>query len=181
VDALLNSRGVTFEKPTRQGIRPIAICEAWLCLAAIVCIRLLRDAGSFAPLQLGVGINGGADNISHAINNVLRSNPANTVVSSYDWVEAFNTIPRPDLFAAVASRHPSMVPFANLMYGAHTTVRFFSDHESGTVAIASVRGVHQGDPLCPSSLHRCSNTPLRPLLMRTLPCTQLLTPMTHTS
>jgi hypothetical protein len=53
VDALLSSRGVAFEKPNRRGIRPIAICEPWLRLAAIVCIRLLPDAGpSLAPLRL---------------------------------------------------------------------------------------------------------------------------------
>jgi hypothetical protein len=55
VDAVLNSRGVAFEKPNRRGVRPIAIWEAWLRLAAIVCIRLLPDAGpSLAPLQLEV-------------------------------------------------------------------------------------------------------------------------------
>jgi hypothetical protein len=40
VDALLNSTGVAFDEPCRRGIQPIAIYEAWLRLAAIVCIRL---------------------------------------------------------------------------------------------------------------------------------------------
>jgi hypothetical protein len=116
LDSLLDSRGVAFEKPNRRGVRPIAICEAWLRLAVIVCIRLLPDAGpSLAPLQLGVGTPGGAENIGHAINAALRPDPDSTVVLSHDWANAFNTIHRADLFAAVASRHPSLVPFTNLL------------------------------------------------------------------
>jgi hypothetical protein len=116
VDALLNSRGVAFEKPNRLGGRPIAICEAWLRLAAIFCIRLLTDAGpSLAPLQLGVGAPGGAENIGHAINAALRSDPDSTVVLSHDWANAFITIHLADLFAAVASWHPSLAPFTYLL------------------------------------------------------------------
>jgi hypothetical protein len=42
-------------------------------------------------------------------------------------------------------------------------------------------GFANGTPLGPSSSHWCFNTTLRPSQLRTLPCTQLLTPMTHTS
>jgi hypothetical protein len=35
------------------------------------------------------------------------------------------------------------------MYGAHSTVRFFSDNDSGTVNVVSARRVRQGDPLVP--------------------------------
>jgi hypothetical protein len=148
VDALLNSTGVAFEKSNRRGIRPIAICEAWLRLAAIVCIKLLPEAGpSLAPLQLRVSIRVKAKNIRHVTNAVLLSEPADTVVVSHDWEHSFNTIHWADLFAAVASRHP--YPFTNLMYGAHSTVNVFCGTETGTVDIVSSRGVRQGNPLGP--------------------------------
>jgi hypothetical protein len=181
VDALLNSRGVAFEKPNRRGVRPIAICEAWLRLAAIVCIRLLPDAKpSLAPLQLGVGTPGGAENIGHAINAALRSDPGSTVALSHDWANAFNTIHRADVFATVTSRHHSLVPFTNLLYGAHSTVRFFSGNDSGTVDVVSAPGYAKETPSGPSSSHWCFNDRLRPLLLHTLRYIPSPTLMTHT-
>jgi hypothetical protein len=45
VDAVFKSRGVALEMPNIRGVQPTAICEPWLRLAAIVCIRLLPDTG----------------------------------------------------------------------------------------------------------------------------------------
>jgi hypothetical protein len=72
-------------QPNRRGIRPIAMSEAWLHLAAIVCIKLLPDAGlSLIRCRLGVGIQGAAENSGHAINAALHSDPNSTVVLSHD-------------------------------------------------------------------------------------------------
>jgi hypothetical protein len=150
VNALLTSRGLAFEKLNRRGVRPIAICEAWLRLAAIVCIRLLPVTGpSLAPLQLGVGTPGGAENIGHTINAALRSDPDSTVVFSHDWANAFNTMQRANLFAIVASWHPALVLITKLLYEAHSAVRFFSDIDSGSVDKNSARGGRQENPLGP--------------------------------
>jgi hypothetical protein len=139
------------------------------------------DAGpSRDPLQLQVGIQREADNIGHAINAAFRSDPTSTVVLSHFWANAFNTIHRADLFAAVASRHPSLVRCAYFISCAQSTVRFFSDKESGTVDIASAHGGCQGDPFGPLLLALVPHLPFM-LLLRTLQCTQLITPMTHTS
>jgi hypothetical protein len=131
-------------------------------------------------LQLGVGIQGRAENIGHAINAALRSNPADTVVLSHDWANALNTIHRSDLFAAVTSRHPSLVPFANLMYGARTTVRFFSATATDTVDIVSARGVRQGDPLGPLLFALVLQRPLEAVAAAHPSVHPSLTPMTRT-
>ena len=47
----------------------------------------------------------------------------------------------------VAATYPSLLPFVNLVYGAHTTVRFFAHHPSGPIDVTSASGVRQGDPL----------------------------------
>jgi hypothetical protein len=175
VDALLNSREVAFEKPNRRGVRPIAIWEAWLRLAAIVCIRLLPHAGSsLAPLQLGVGTPGGAENIGHAINAALCSDPDSTVVLSHDWANAFNTIHQADLLPAVACRHPPLVPSTTPCtalippcISSLTTIQAPS-----TLSLPA--GCAKGTPSGPSSSHWCFNALLRPLLQHTLPNTPLL-------
>jgi hypothetical protein len=95
VDTCLNSREGASETLHRRGIRPIAIREARLRLAAIVCITLLPDAGpSRSPLQLGVGTQGGVKSTGHAINTALRSDPAIDVLLSHEWARAMNTIQR---------------------------------------------------------------------------------------
>ena len=109
VPALDNCKGVDKNGP--NAVRPIAITEAWLRPGAIACLRkdpdidtALADAG-----QLGVGIPGGADNIGHAINAALATDPSNTLVNtlviSFDWANAFNTF----LFEEVLANYPQSV------------------------------------------------------------------------
>ena len=150
VPALVNCKGVAFDKNGPSAVRPIAIAEAWLRLGAIVCLRKEPDIGTDLAEagQLGVGIPGGADNIGHAINAALATDPSNTLVVSFDWANAFNTPSRRTaLFAEVAATYPSLLPFVNLRYGAHTTVRFFAHHPSGPIDVTSASGVRQGGPL----------------------------------
>ena len=147
VPALVNCKGVDKNGP--NAVRPIAITETWLRPGAIACLRKdpdidtdLADAG-----QLGVGIPRGADNIEHAINAALATDPSHTLVISFDWANVFNTPIRTVLFEKVAANYPSLLPFVNLVYGAHTTVRFFAHQPSGPIDITSASGVRQGGPL----------------------------------
>ena len=78
-------------------------------------------------------------NIGHAINAALATDPSNTLVVSFDWANAFNTPSRTALFAEVAATYPGLLPFVNLVYGAH--------HPSGPIDVTSASGVRQGDPL----------------------------------
>ena len=130
---LVNCKGVAFEKNRSNAVRPIAIAESWLRLGAIVCLRKHPDIGNdLADAgQLGFSIPGGADNIGHTINAALATDPSNTLVISFDWANAFNTPNRTVLFEEVAANCPSLLPFVNLVYGAHTAVRFFAHHPSG--------------------------------------------------
>ena len=116
---------------------------AWLRPGAIVCLRKEPDIGTDLDDagQLGIGIAGGAGNIAHAINAALATDPSNTLVISFDSANAFNTPSRAVLFEEVAANCPRLLPFANLVYGAHTTVRFFAHHASDPIDITSANGV----------------------------------------
>ena len=86
VPALVNCKGVAFNKNGPSAVRPIAIAEAWLRLGAIVCLRTEPEIGTDLAEagQVGVGIPGGADNIGHAINAARATDPSNTLVVSFD-------------------------------------------------------------------------------------------------
>jgi hypothetical protein len=67
IPELLGSDGLLLTKPT-GGVRPIAIGEAWLRLAALCAVHECSELGpSLAPLQLGVGIPGGAEGVGQAL------------------------------------------------------------------------------------------------------------------
>ena len=93
-------------------------------LGGIVALKKTFETGSdlCADGQLGVGIPGGVDiNIGHVIKAALASDPSKTVVLSFDWAAAFNTTAKL-LFEELAESYPSLAPFSNLRYGAHTTL-----------------------------------------------------------
>jgi hypothetical protein len=75
VPELLDSDGLPLRKPV-GGIRPSAIGEAWLSLAALCAVYECNDLGpSLPPLHLGVGISGGAEGDGHALRSALHSHP----------------------------------------------------------------------------------------------------------
>ena len=86
VPALVNCKGVAFDKNGPNAVRPITIAEAWLGLGATVCLRKEPEIGTdLADVgQPGFGIPRCADNIVHAINAALANEPSNTLVISFD-------------------------------------------------------------------------------------------------
>ena len=73
-DLLLASRLIALEKP-HGGVRPIAIGEAFLRVASICALSTVQTAADLlAPLQVGVGIPGGAH--SDQISSTLTWSPS---------------------------------------------------------------------------------------------------------
>ena len=145
---ILESALVGLQKPT-GGVRPIAIGEAWYRLAMLCA---LADAGalvgrSLAPLQVGVGSRGGVDAVAHAVSTALAVDPLN-VVLSVDMANAFNTVNREAVFAAVQDRMPRLLPVVQWAYGAPSALHIVGAPED-TEPVLSQCGVRQGDPLGP--------------------------------
>ena len=144
---LLDSDGLPLLKPN-GGIRPIAIGETWLRLACLCAVHKLCDLGpSFAPLQNGVGVPGGAECIAHMVRTALDRDPEALLVS-LDLQNAFNSVSWQAIFNAVAERAPSLMPFLKWVYGgaSHIFVRGAPDDAEPMLCTS---GVQQGDPLGP--------------------------------
>jgi Reverse transcriptase (RNA-dependent DNA polymerase) len=170
---MVTFKGVVFAKPHNNGIRPVPMAETLLWLTAKVGLTLLPDTGT---ALVGVGIQGGAENIGHAINAALGLDPDNTAILSRDWSNTFNSISHEQLFKVVDERYPALLPFITLMYGAHSVVQFFPDHPSGPVSILSSSGVRQGDPLGPFLFGIVMLPPLGKLHSLTRKCNCAISP-----
>lgn len=150
---LLGSVMVGLQKTTdgvpNGGVRPIAIGEAWYRLAMLCA---LTDCGgvvgaSLAPMQVGVGTRGGVDAVAHAIAAVLHDHPL-SVACALDCSNAFNTVRRDAVFAAVQARVPQLLSVVQWAYGEATPLHVVGA-APGTQPIMSRCGVRQGDPLGP--------------------------------
>ena len=121
-DCLKNSRMVLLQKAT-GGLRPIAVGEAWLrLLGRLVASKTSSNFGDASrPLQVGVGVKGGAENIIHSINLVrevavaqAEQDPLDASINcvlTVDFANAFNTIRRLPIFRALEEGCPSLTPF----------------------------------------------------------------------
>lgn len=128
------------------GVRPIAIGEVWYRLA-IICALVQRghEVGvALGHLQTGVGTKGGVDAVAHAVVTALESDEQN-VALSIDCENAFNTLDRDAMFAAVKEYMPELLPVVQWAYGAATPLHVVGA-PPGTEPIWSSRGVRQGDP-----------------------------------
>lgn len=130
-------------------VRPIAIGEVWYRLAMICAlVQKGHEIGrSLGPLQVGVGTKGGVDAVAHAVVTALESDRHN-VALSVDCENAFNTLDRSAMFAAVKARMPELLPVVQWAYGAGTPLHIVGA-PAGTAPIWSQRGVRQGDPAGP--------------------------------
>jgi hypothetical protein len=105
VPNLLDSDGLILRKPA-GGIRPIAIREAWLRLAALCAVHEYKDlVPSIASLQLGFGMSGGAKSGGHALRSTLRS-LHNHLLLSLGCKNAYNSISRQEIFHATQEHAP---------------------------------------------------------------------------
>ena len=79
----VTSRLIALSKPD-DGIRPIAIGEAWFrLLSRAVAFQLARSAApNLLPLQCGIGVEGGAEIVCHLFRAVADQMPARDLTSS---------------------------------------------------------------------------------------------------
>ena len=103
------------------SIRPIVIgtISHKLISSAIMCNLKEKLPGTFSPVQFGVGMPGGAENIVHGIRNLLSDHP-DWVLVSLDLTNAFNSVSRAAFFKQVQDKFPLILPWVWQYYGQHS-------------------------------------------------------------
>jgi hypothetical protein len=129
---------------------------------------------SLAPLQLGLGIAGGAEGVGHALRSALHSQLVQMVdlLLSLDCKIAFNSISRQAIFHAAQEHAPALLSFLSLAYGSPS--RVFprgAPHDFSPVLSTSV--VQQGDPLGPLLFALTLQGPLQ-RVAKALPAAQIV-------
>ena len=127
------------------GVRPIAVGSVWRRLAAKCAnaYAIKRLESHLSPLQLGVGVKGGAEAAIHSARRFLQSMSPGNFMIKLDFSNAFNSLRRDSMLEAVLREIPEIYNFCSLSY-AENSILFFHDFE-----ISSEEGPQQGDPLGP--------------------------------
>lgn len=147
---LLASRGVALKKDNHGAVRPIAVGEVFYRIAATAIGYACRTKGDLLPCQFGVGTPGGVEPLIHSYDTALCQQPEqDRTMIAIDLKNAFNSVSRRTMSAAVRQHCPSLVRFFKWAYGKHTAIVLHDRHAHSTHQITSAAGVRQGDPLGP--------------------------------
>ncbi len=142
-DQWLVSRAVLLPKPN-GGLRPLGIGETWYRLLNR-CI--LTNIGPYVgdkllPLQLGCSIKGGCE-IGARLAQVVLDTDERYVLIKTDFKNAFNLIPRINLYNGIREYCPQLCKWFRWAYGSPSDLR----DATGTLLGRSSTGCKQGDPL----------------------------------
>ena len=121
-------------------IRPIAVGNLLRRLVAKCFSSALANkaAALLAPHQLGVGVRGGCEAITHAVREDVEQDPSLWVLQT-DLVNAFNLQDRGNSLEETARHFPECLSWVVTCYGAPPFLQF------GETRVTSDTGVHQGD------------------------------------
>lgn len=147
------------------GVRPIAVGELFYRLITKALHKKFRAPDALLPTQLGVKTPGGVEPLVRVVELMSRgeldefhwwsSNPESQVemplwayLTSLDWKNAFNSLSRSTMAAAIAEHCPQLLRTAKWAYDNPTPLVIGSANGT-THVLQSSNGVRQGDPLGP--------------------------------
>ena len=118
------------------GVRPIAISETGYRFAGVCALRTYgRGIGTrLVPLQVGVGTPGGTETAAHGLASGLAEDPE-TMVISVDMANAFNSIHRAAMFAAMQQSAQALLQMVQWAYGEKISLHIVGTLEGTPPAI----------------------------------------------
>ena len=144
-DHILASRLIVLSKPN-GGVRPIAVGECIFRFISKTISLVIKKAMPqiLAPIQFGVGVSCGTETIIHELDRLFHESE-DSVICQIDIKNAFNSVSREAIRAAIEKYFPALMPFFRWAYARHSYLVIDDSHQ-----IMSRCGVRQGDPLGPA-------------------------------
>lgn len=133
------------------GIRPIAVGYTLRRIAAKCANAFVinRRSDALKPIQIGVGVSGGAEAAVHASRKLIQNLPETHVFVKLDFSNAFNTVRRDLILQKTAITLPEIYRFIHASLTCNSQLSF-NNH-----IVLSSEGAQQGDPL--GSLEFCES------------------------
>ncbi len=133
------------------SVRPIAVGSIFYRLAAVFILERNMEAilDKLSPIQQGVGVRNGVENVVHALKRLLIYGGKRRYALKLDFANAFNNAFRQRLLQLVRD-HPELKelePFLFGYYGVHSPLFTFDELGRRFTSLLSSQGVRQGDPL----------------------------------
>ena len=129
------------------GIRPISVGYTWRRLAAKYAHRhvISRRSAELQPIQLEVGVAGGAEVAIHATRRYLKLMLDNHILVKLDFINAFNSIRRDLVLDSIAGKMPDLfvlfILLAPEILFLHFEIKWFAQKKDFNRVILSVSWV----------------------------------------
>ena len=128
-------------------IRPIAVGEIIRRLVSKCCCADMRSeaAEELAPRQVGVGVAGGGEAVTHTVSAVIHElgMAQDRVMLKVDFKNAFNLVSRQAFIRIIRDKFPHLAHWVEFCYAGQPFL-WWDKH-----VLRSAAGVQQGDPLGP--------------------------------
>jgi hypothetical protein len=134
------------------GVRPLAVGEMLRRLTSKIGVSIVKDRAAmylgpqddpYVPVQLGVGVRGGAEIAVHLVRSVVEAHGGDDsfALRTLCFNDAFNEVSRQKILDTVQEKYPALYPYVKMCY-AKSSHLWWDGHR-----IMSAWGVQQGDPL----------------------------------
>ena len=120
---------------------PLLLATLRLAAKCANSFNIARRSNEFKPIQVSVGVSGGAEAIVHATRRIVSELPIRHVMVKLEFANAFNSARRDAILDKVADKLPELYKFVYASHACDSKLTF------GTSTILSCGGSQQGDPL----------------------------------
>jgi hypothetical protein len=135
-------------------VRPLAVGETLRRLTSKLGVSVVKDRAAryfgpqddpYVPVQLGVGVRGGAEIAVHLVRSVVEAHGGDDsfALRTFDFTHAFNEVSRQKILDIMREKYPELYPYVKMCYSKTSHV-WWNGH-----SMMSAWGVQKGDTLGP--------------------------------
>jgi hypothetical protein len=109
------------------GVKPLVVGETLRRLTSKLGVSIVKDRAAmyfgrqddpYVPVQLGVGVRGGAEIAVHLVRSVVEAHGGDDsfALRTFDFTNAFNEVSRQKILDFVSEKSPELYPYVKMCY-----------------------------------------------------------------